>query len=185
MDRPVSFALLILRLQARDPAAANEVVYRFRARLAALARRRLHSSVRAHLDPEDIVQSAFRSFFRRQSRAPFELDDWRDLWQVLACITARKCARKAKMGRREYPSSGTLEGCIDPRPSPEEAATMKDTIAYLVHDLSNRERALFFLRLDGWSSREISECFGCTERKVQRLMELIRGRLHRLDTVTA
>jgi RNA polymerase sigma-70 factor (ECF subfamily) len=185
MDRPVSFASFTLRLQARDPAAATEVVRRYTTRLSALARRRLHPTVRAHLDPEDIVQSAFRSFFHRQSRAPYQLDDWRDVWQLLACITARKCARKARTGRRELPSSVALEGCIDPRPLPEETATVNDTIAYLVRDLSRRERAMFLLRLHGWSSSEISERFGCTERKVQRLVEHIRARLHRLETVVS
>jgi RNA polymerase sigma factor (sigma-70 family) len=180
MDRPGSFAVLVLRLQARDPDAAAEVVQRFTGRLASLARRHLHPAVRAHLDPEDVVQSALCSFFHRQARSPFRLDDWDGLWQLLARITTRQCARMARRDRREHSNTAALEACIDRQPSPEETAGLKDTLDYLLRGLSDRDQAMLLLRLHGWSSHEISARFACTPRKVQRVVQRVRGRLRRL-----
>ena len=73
MSLPDSFDDVITRLRDGDSEAATEIFHRFAARLIALARTRLDSRVRQKVDPEDVVQSVFRSFFIRQDhflRAP-------------------------------------------------------------------------------------------------------------------
>jgi RNA polymerase sigma-70 factor (ECF subfamily) len=161
------------------------VVRRFARRLSALARRRLHPAVRPRVDPEDVVQSVFRCFFDRQARSPFALAGWDDLWRLLACITVRKCARKAVRACRETLDAAALASSIDPHPTPEEAVDLTDTIEYVLRDLCDREREMLLFRLRGWSSSEVADRFGCTERKVQRLVEHVRGRIHRLQTCPA
>jgi RNA polymerase sigma factor (sigma-70 family) len=180
MDRPVTFPDLAARLRVGDEEAATEIVRHFARRLAALARRHLHVVVRPRVDPEDVVQSVFGSFFRRRPTA-FDLDGWDSLWHLLACITVRKCARKAGRAMRELADETALAATIDRRPTPEEAATWHDVFEQLTHDLSEREREIFALRLQGFSSSEVSTYLGCTERKVQRLMEHLRARLLRLQ----
>ncbi len=181
---PPNFPDLDARLRAGDQDAAAAVVRRFGRRLAALARRRLAPAVRPRLDPEDVVQSAFRTFFRRQARGQFDLDGWDHLWGLLACITARKCARKAGQVLREQADAAALAASLDRLPTPEEAACLADTIDYLLDGLSDRERQMVALRLHGWSSSEVGEQLGCTERKVQRLVEYLRGRLRHLQAQT-
>src|SRR5690242_9456367 len=56
-----SFADLMARLRAGDDAAAAALFQRFATRLIALARGRLDGLVRRKVDPEDVVQSVFRS----------------------------------------------------------------------------------------------------------------------------
>jgi RNA polymerase sigma-70 factor (ECF subfamily) len=185
MTRLVAFPDVAARLRARDPDAAADIVRRFGRRLAALARRRLHAAVRQRLDPEDVVQSAFRSFFQRHAVGQFDFDGWDDLWRLLACITARKCARKANRMRREMSDEVVLATRADWRPTPDEAASLADTLEHLLRDLSEHEHEILVLRLQGFSSSEVSQRLGCTERKVQRLVERLRERLRRLYTQTA
>ena len=53
------------RLRAGDDEAAREVFDRFARRLVGLARRRFDRRLAHRVDPEDVVQSAFKSFFVR------------------------------------------------------------------------------------------------------------------------
>src|SRR5438874_1802198 len=62
-----SFAQLMARLQARDEAAAAEVFGRFGQRLIGLARQHLDMRVRQKVDPDDVMQSALKSFFLRHA----------------------------------------------------------------------------------------------------------------------
>jgi RNA polymerase sigma-70 factor (ECF subfamily) len=182
MTRPLWFLNQAAHLPAGDPDAAAEIVRRFTRRLAALARRRLRSTLRQRIDPEDIVQSVFRSFFRRQALGRFEhLDGWDALWRLLACITVRKCARKAERALRELADEAVVAASMDRRPTPEEIACLTDIVEHLMRGLSTREQEMLWLRLQGFSSSEIGQQLGCTERKVQRLVEHLRGRLHRLQ----
>src|SRR4051812_2143319 len=61
-----SFPPLTYRLQAGDPHVAAQVFRRFAHRLIGLASRRLGRVVRGKVEPEDVIQSVFRSFFLRQ-----------------------------------------------------------------------------------------------------------------------
>ena len=54
------------RLRSGEDEAAREVFVRFAARLAGLARRHLDVRLAVKVDPEDVVQSAYKSFFVRQ-----------------------------------------------------------------------------------------------------------------------
>ena len=90
-----SFAALMVRLQAGDDQAAAAVVHRFTHRLIALARGRLDADC-ARVDPEDVLQSVFKSFFLRQADGRLTLENWQALWAVLAAITVHKCGRWAK-----------------------------------------------------------------------------------------
>src|SRR5438067_1841846 len=92
-----SFAHLMIRLKEGDEAAATEVFGRFIRRLIVLASRQFDSWLRNRVDLEDVVQSAYKSFFAGQGQGRFELADWDSLWGLLAVITLRKCYR-----RRDY-----------------------------------------------------------------------------------
>src|SRR5262245_18476432 len=75
-----SFIELAVRLRDGDQGAATVVFRRFASRLIALARRELDTRLRRKLDPEDVVQSVYRSFFGRYQAGQFDLATWDDLW---------------------------------------------------------------------------------------------------------
>src|SRR5947209_3513948 len=80
MPDEVPFSQLMAALRRGDGQAARTVFERYARRLIGLAATRLPDNVRSKVDPEDVVQSAFRSFFQRQADGQFELDDWDGLW---------------------------------------------------------------------------------------------------------
>ena len=96
MDPDRSFNDLMARLRAGDNAAATEVFNRFTNRLIGLARSRLDRLIRQKVDPEDILQSVYRSFFRRHAQGRFDVASWDNLWGMLTVITLRKCMRQSE-----------------------------------------------------------------------------------------
>lgn len=190
MDSELSFLDLLAQLRAGDDAAANAVFHRFAHRLIALARKRLDPMIRTRIDPEDVVQSVFRSFFRRCEDGHFELGGWDNVWHVLACIAVRKCVRKNQRIGRNVAHTGVqneeaLRAAFQREPTPEETVALLDTIEELMRGLEPHERAILTLRLQGSKTREISEELHCTMRKVQRVLQLARERLERLENQDA
>ena len=64
---------LLDRVHRGDEQAAEELLDRYVSRLIQLARSRLPSKLARRLDPEDVVQSACRSFFRRAGAGLYEV----------------------------------------------------------------------------------------------------------------
>src|SRR5262249_55889 len=96
-----SFAEFLARLQARDDTAAEELFERFAGRLIALARRRCAPGLQHKVDPESVVQSAYKSFFHRYDEGKFDLGGWDSLWGLLTVITVHKCAQRVAYYRAE------------------------------------------------------------------------------------
>jgi len=190
-----SFPELMDRLRSGEDEAAREVFARFAARLVGLARRHLDGRLAVKVDPEDVVQSAYKSFFVRQREGTLEVGNWDGLWGVLTLITLRKCADRAAYYRadkrdvaRELPGGAedsrpgiAAEIAIDREPVPEEAAVLAETVEALFRAVDDPdERAILELSLQGFTAAEISESLGRAERSVRRLRERIRKRLERM-----
>jgi len=183
-----SFAELMARLQAGDDTAATRVFQRYAQRLIALARSRLDARLRAKVDPEDVVQSAFKSFFLRQAHGDIELKDWEGLWAVLTLITVRKCGRwreRFQTERRNLDAEVSSWEALDDEPTPEEAAILAETVEQVMRGLEDRERNMVLLSLQGYTVAEISDQVGRTRRTVQRVLERVRHRLERLQAQDA
>lgn len=187
MDPSLSFQDLRRRLEAGEPNAAADIVRRFAQRLTALASSRLAANLRRKVDPEDLVQSAFKSFFRAQAGDAVDLADWNTLWSLLATITLRKIGYQvrhfltAKRNvRREEPPPGNDDSSFEAlarEPTPEEAALFSETAALLLESLEPRTRQIVELSLQGLTHEEIADTVGLTERSVYRQLERVRLRL--------
>jgi RNA polymerase sigma-70 factor (ECF subfamily) len=191
-----SFANLMTRLQSGEDAAAREVFVRFAARLAGLARRHLDARMTAKVDPEDVVQSAYKSFFLRHREGTLDVGTWDGLWGLLTMITLRKCADRAayyRAGKRDV-SRETVSGhahdsgpqaadvLLDREPQPDEAAALAEVVEALFRTIDDAdERAILELSLQGYTATEISEKLGRAERSVRRLRERVRKRLERMQ----
>jgi RNA polymerase sigma factor (sigma-70 family) len=183
------FADLMARLRRGDDTAATEVFKRFADRLVALARSQFDTWLRHRAEPEDVVQSVYRSFFTRYREGQFDLTDWDSLWGLLAVITLRKCANRAhylqadrRAIQRETPlqtadDSATSADLPARDPTPSEAAVLTETLEQLVRGLSERDRAVLELHLQGCEVAEISASVGRSQRTVRRTLERIRQEL--------
>jgi RNA polymerase sigma-70 factor (ECF subfamily) len=187
-----SFAEFLTRLRTGDDAAARELFERFAHQLIALARHRIATELRHKVEPEDIVQSAYKSFFGRYGEGDLDVAGWNSLWGLLTLITVRKCAERAAYHRAECrdaarevaaPPDGEGTSPLEPcgrEPTPLEAAELSETVARLFAALDEDERPVLELSLQGYSTREISERLGRAERTVRLLREGIRQRLERM-----
>jgi RNA polymerase sigma-70 factor (ECF subfamily) len=181
---------LLKRLRSGDQAAATELFRRFARRLIGLARAQLDSRLRHKVDPEDVVQSVFRSFFMRHQEGQFQVRDWDNLWSLLAMITVRKCTNvRVSLGRqaRNVHREIRIEAGPDDSspgwealardPTPAEAVALTELIDKLLGALSERERQMVTLSLEGKDARAISEVVGRAERTVRRTVDHFRQRL--------
>jgi len=193
MSSESSFDDLVGRLGRGDQDAATELFERYAGRLIALARSRLDTRLCQKIDPEDVLQSAFRSFFARHSDGKLELKNWESLWGLLVQITLRKCGRKVRIfrgptrdirreqGQRlgEDSSASELEFMAQD-PSPSDAAVLSETVEKIMASLNERERQVLELRLQGYTVPEISTQVGRTEYTVYGVLARIRKRLRGL-----
>jgi RNA polymerase sigma-70 factor (ECF subfamily) len=160
-------------------------------RLIALARNHLHIQLQQKVDPEDVVQSAYKSFFLRYGESALGTQKLDDLWGLLSLITLRKCADRVRhytTGRRnlareaeDQSPDGTeiWREAIDREPTPEQAAVLAETVEQMLAALAPLERPIVELSLQGYSTREVSERLGRAERSVRRVRERVRERLEK------
>ena len=87
--------LLLERFRTGDEQAATLIFERFAKRLSSLVQSRLSRKLTQRLDAEDVVMSAYRSFFVRARAGQFAVDEPGDLWRLLAQITLNKLYRSA------------------------------------------------------------------------------------------
>jgi RNA polymerase sigma-70 factor (ECF subfamily) len=193
MSEDSSFVRLMEQLRAGDPNAQQRIFEAFTHRLIGLARSRMDRMIQQREGPEDVVQSALASFFRRDAVKPFELSNWDNLWALLTVITLRKCGHKIEYYRaacrdvrRDTPSAaGTDDSAeswlrIAREPSPSEVAALRDTMDELLRGLDEREQRIVSLVLEGYTVPEISRTVGRSEYLVRKVVSQIRSRWERL-----
>ncbi len=187
MSSSESFHDLQTRLCAGDDAAATEVFRRYAQRLVALARCRLDERLRQKIDPEDVVQSVFRSFFVRCLDGRFDFAHPDNLWSLLVRFTIFKCCQRSdhfqaacRDVRREVATGTeaatlTVAEIVDLEPGPEEVVLVTDTVEEVMRRLdSPLQRKIFELSLQGHSVAEISAQVGYYEKGVERVRRKIR-----------
>jgi len=159
---------------------------RYCRRLIGLARFHLGGRLRRKVDPEDVVQSAFKSLLLRYGGATLPQEGWEGLWGLLTLITIRKCADRAHYHEadcrdlhREAGSASLWRVAADRDPTPEEAVVLAETVEELLSGLRGDERTIVELSLQGYSTQEISEQIGRAERTVRRLREQVRKQLEK------
>src|SRR5262249_6479361 len=145
MSDELQVSELMTRLRGGDQRVADDVFHRFAGRLVALARSRLDLDLRRKVDPEDIVQSVFKSFFRRQGAGEYEVANWDTLWSLLAMITVHKAGfriryyRAARRNGERDPASIRYSQefnaeweAIAREPTPAQAAMLTETVEELM-----------------------------------------------------
>ena len=174
-DLSGSVSILFRQLRAGDPAAVERLWDRFRPRLTALAEQALSGRWQQMADAEDALQSAFISFWQRAERGDFGDEMTRDdLWNVLGTITVRKALRQQRRESAQKRGGGRTREEMDLHESVSTADSPEFEVV-CAEMLEPDLRSYALLRLMGHKNREIADHFGCTERKVERKLQLIRA----------
>lgn len=177
---------LVKLWQAGDQDAARQLFDRYVEQLLALARRRLSQRLAGRVDPEDVVQSVFRTFFGRVKAGQFTIEDPEDVCKLLARITLHKTLRQVtfhRAAKRDAAMEATsgpadekdrLADVFTREPTPEEANMFLDEMEHFLNRIGPQDRQIIEMRMQGYNNLEIAERLGISDRKIRRLMERVR-----------
>lgn len=171
----------------------HELVQRYTDKLVKRVRKQMPERLRQRVDPEDVVQSVYRSLFQRLKDEPFALEDSQHVWRLLTVLTYHRVQSLIKFHqdekrdvRRERPTATGQRARSDPEPGPEQLASFEDLLEHFVKELPEKQREMVTLRLDGAAVDDIAKKLNCTRstvaRTLRRVQELIR---HELDNSNA
>jgi RNA polymerase sigma-70 factor (ECF subfamily) len=175
--------------------ASRALFEQFSQRLIGLARCHLDARLKNKVDPEDVVQSAYKSFFLRYGDQTLASEGSDALWSLLTLITLRKCADRARYHRADCrnvnqeassPVANERESwqeAVSREPTPEHAVILAETVEQILREVGADERQVIELSLQGYSTQEISEQLSRAERSVRRLRERVRKYLQQLQEV--
>ena len=155
--------------------------------LLKVAENNLAENLRRRVGPEDVVQSACRTFLRRAKGGQFQLEGTEGLWRLLCAITLTKIREQARYHRR-HKRSMDQETNVDAAdvsgggltasgPTPQEAAEFAEQYQKLLADLDPEEREMLELKLQDMTQEEIAARLGCTDRTVRRILKRLQSRL--------
>jgi DNA-directed RNA polymerase specialized sigma24 family protein len=163
--------------------AAQILVRRYMVRLTALARSRMSRKLARRLDAEDVVLSAWRSFFVATNDGRVIVPEDDDLWPILVTLSLRKLARQATRHtaqRRDLREEISLDherswqAILSREPSPDEAVMLVDELESFMASLNPDDRELLSRRLRGENQAAIAEAMNRSERTIRRSLERIR-----------
>ena len=187
-----STAEIFERFRGGDALAADEIFARYVDRLTRLARTRLAPQLATRTDAEDIVMSAYRSFFIGTRDGQFKLQRSGDLWRLLVSITMNKLHRQVrnhtatKRSVAAEASDFPSDQLFDREPRPEEVVEVADQLEYLMAQLEPFARRVLELRLQEEDLAAIAAETGRSERTVRRTLVDIRAKFRRrLERVDA
>jgi RNA polymerase sigma factor (sigma-70 family) len=181
---------LVARWRDGDQRAAEQLFGLYAGRLIALAQGRLSSRLAGRVDAEDVVQSAYRSFFSGARADRFSLQHGGDLWRLLVTITLHKLSdqvdrhtadRRAVDVERHFASEESLVALgaqlATRSPSPVEAIALADELEQVMRSLEPQPRRILELRLQGHDLAEIATHVACSERTVMRVLKRVKQQL--------
>lgn len=161
--------------------AASTLFRRYQVRLLALVRSRLSRKLARRIDPEDVLLSAYRSFFLSARRPAASEPEQGNLWSLLVTITLRKLYHQVRWhqtqgrspDREQSDPSAWLEHLVQTGPSSEHAAILADEVELLLGRLDATAREVLVRTLQGYAPGETAQGLGITDRSVRRALERI------------
>jgi len=194
MDEPT--VNLVARWRQGDQEAASVLFGRYAQQLIGLAASRLSARLSQRVDAEEVVQSAFRSFFVAARHGSFDLTRGGDLWRLLVSITLHKLhdqvkrntAGKRSINREQADTAdhpdGSLRTIAASGPSPLEAVALSDELEQILRSLPALQRRVLELRLQGHHLDEIATLMQRSIRTVSRILDTIKQDLEQRDSAS-
>jgi RNA polymerase sigma factor (sigma-70 family) len=163
------FAALLKDAAAGDAQAQTLICEQYAPKVQIVARVLLGPALRPHFDSMDMVQSVHRSLLIGLREGKFDISSPQKLVALATTIVRRKVARKWRTSRRQIrfdhddPSqsiAATLSALSSGDTDPAKTAEFQDQMDTLCKNLSDVERQMLELRLQGFTSEEVGERIG-------------------------
>jgi RNA polymerase sigma-70 factor (ECF subfamily) len=179
---------LLGRYRRGDADAATELYLRYAERLKMLARAKASNQLQREVDAEDMIQSVFRTFFRRAADGQYDIPEGDELWRLLLVIGLNKIRSLAtyhRADKRDIQKTIVGEGAeyalSEHSESDESAlAILKMTIDEMLTLMPAEYREIVDMRIAGFAVGEIAEKSGRAKRSVERILQEFRQKLDEL-----
>jgi len=184
MESPSFNQTFLQRLESGDDDAMQKLFERYSQALARVASHNIHPALIKRFDGEDVVQSVFRTFFRRQDAGNLSIAHTEQLWKLLVTITlckTRNQARKHTADKRDVRSeqeSAAHEFFPRHQPAPEDALMFWEEVDWLLQGLPDRVGEILSARLEGKTKTEIADQLEVSRQTVHRTLNLLQDRLN-------
>lgn len=172
---------LVARIQSGDEDAAALIYERYAKRIHGLVNKQMTDMLHAQTQPEDIVQSVFKSIFRGVASGGYSAPEGGTLWQLMAVVAIHKTRRNAskrQVQKRDARRTQSLEAMeafdVESDISPEG---FESALREAVEHLKTSEQQVVMLRVEGFKVEEISEKLELSRRSVERLLQNAREKL--------
>ena len=177
---------LLRRLRKGEQDAATRLYLRYARRLHGLATAQTGQDLKSRVDPEDIVQSVFRTFFRRAQEGHYEVPDGEEIWKLFLVIGLHKIRDAAVFHRAAKRNAGrttALVGAgesVDPPAADQMAATtLRMVIDEILLNLNDSQKEIVTMRMEGAQVDEIAQATKRSHRTVERTLQKFRELLQK------
>jgi RNA polymerase sigma-70 factor (ECF subfamily) len=184
-DDEGSDSSLVRRFRSGEDDAATKLYKRYAERLHRLAQRNTGADLARRFDAEDVVQSVFRTFFRRVRTGLYDLPAGDELWRLLLVISLNKIrtlavyhrAQKRSVGSTVAPDVELLGQLADENADNLALASLKMVIGEVLEDLPDVQQTIIVRRIEGCQVEEIAAETERSKRTVERVLQEFRQRL--------
>ena len=179
---------LLRRFQGGQHDASTELYLRYAERLHALVAAQSSKDLARRVDAEEIVQSVFRTFFRRAAHGHYSVPAGEEIWKLLLVIALNKVRatgayhRAAKRDMRQTVGGEAFEHAMESEQCRDEGAltVLRMVIEELLEGMTAANRRMIELRIEGYEVAEITEKVQRSKRTVERVLQGFRNRLEAL-----
>ena len=183
------FATLMRAAAAGDIEAQQHLCQQYEPKVRVVARVLLGPALRPHFDSMDLVQSVHRSLLVGLRDQKFDISSPEKLIALASTIARRKVARKWRITRRQPLGAGAslshlLSSLSSPEADPAKAAEFNDQIERLCESLTDVEKRMLELRLEGFTSPEVAQQLGLHAVALRVRWTRLRKRLQEAGIVT-
>ncbi len=175
--------MLLARFRAGDEDAALQLYFRYANRLLRLASKETSGDLGSRFDPEDIVQSVFRTFFRRAATGQYEAPEGDELWKLLLVMALNKLRTRSSYHRarkrdvRKTQSIEASDSRLDPACQEEAKNVLRLSIEEIIEQQPESHRDIIRRRIEGHNVQEIADSLRRSKRTVERVLQSFRNDL--------
>ncbi|MGI9456029.1 MAG: RNA polymerase sigma factor [Aeoliella sp.] len=179
---------LLRRFREGEQDAATALYVRYAQRLQALAKKQTGRDLSSRFDPEDVVQSVFRTFFRRAAAGYYEVPQGDELWRLLLVLALHK-VRNLAVHHRAQKRDVAKTWNVDEDRDLDHKLEADDQVAYdslrmviddVVRDLPASNQKIIEMRIEGHGIKEIAVETNRSNRTVERTLQAFREQLAQL-----
>jgi RNA polymerase sigma-70 factor (ECF subfamily) len=175
---------LLRRFRGGSQDAATQLYLRYARRLLSLVKARCSPHLARRVEPEDIVQSVFRRFFRRVSRGDYDVPPGEELWGLFLVIALNKIRSEEAYHRADkrdvrLAAGASPQELLESQPAGDDGAyaLLQLTIDEVLAALPPQTRLMVELRIQGHDAAHIARQAGRSKRTVERSLQEFRARL--------